>query len=211
MERKSHRSPFSVREYFCLLSCFSNTKILPYSNRRLRSPRSHNVPSRGFSRSHIVWVAIITLLWVPLLTLSGCAGICKKLEPPRITLANILVQEVQVFESVFQIELRVFNTNDVSLEIRGLDCELALNQRHFASGVSDIKTTIPPYGTAKIPIVVYSSVIDVVRGVIGLQDNENLRYDITGHLRLEGGPTLPSSIPFKSEGEITLKRDRGQT
>jgi len=118
---------------------------------------------------------------------------------------------VQVFESVFQIELRVFNTNDIPLEIKGLDCELALNQRHFASGVSDVKTNIPPYGTVKIPIVVYSSVIDMVRGVLGLQKSENLRYNITGHLRLEGGPMIPSSIPFKSEGEITLQRDMGQT
>ena len=96
-----------------------------------------------------------------MLTVSGCAGLGKTLEPPRINLANITVQEMQGFESVFQIELRIFNTNDVPLDIKGLDCELEINDRHFASGVSDTTTKIPSYGTAKIPIVVYSSVIEM--------------------------------------------------
>ena len=54
-------------------------------------------------------------LLLAVLFLVGCAGPGKKLEPPRITLTNIQVQEIKVFESVFQIELRVVNPNDVAI------------------------------------------------------------------------------------------------
>ena len=85
---------------------------------------------------------LICRLLLAMLFLVGCAGPGKKLAPPRITLTNIKVQEIKVFESVFQIELRVVNPNDVAIDIKGLDCELELNDKHFASGVSNKKIKV---------------------------------------------------------------------
>ncbi len=74
---------------------------------------------------------------VPLMVLPfGCAGLGKTIEPPRAHIANIRVEEMRGLETVFQVELRVFNTNDVPLTVKGMDCELKINDRPFAVGVS---------------------------------------------------------------------------
>ena len=62
-------------------------------------------------------VSLLHRLLLGLVFLVGCVGPGKKLEPPQITLTNIQVQEIKVFESVFQIDLRVVNPNDVDIDI----------------------------------------------------------------------------------------------
>jgi LEA14-like dessication related protein len=136
--------------------------------------------------------------------LSGCAGWGKQLETPRITLANFNVQEIKIFESVFTIEMRVFNTNETPMEIKGLNCDLELNGKRLATGVANVKINIPSYETALIPMTLYSSVLDVVTVLRSLTKTEKLEYKLTGRLRL-GDSTMPSTIPFKSIGELPLK------
>jgi LEA14-like dessication related protein len=138
-----------------------------------------------------------------MIVLLGCAGLGKTLETPRISLANIQPLQAKGFEAVFQIELRVFNTNDVAISIKGVDCELELNGRKVASGISKVEKTIPSYGTDTVPITVYSSMLDMVRGMFNLREQEKIRYKIKGRLRLgETGFFVPSTIPFSSEGIV---------
>ncbi len=140
-----------------------------------------------------------------LLLLFGCAGLGKSLETPRINVANMKVQEVKGFETVLQLDLRVINVNDVPIVIKGMQCELEVNERHLASGVSNDKAAIPAYGTEIVPITVYSSVLDLFRGFLGLQENlERLNYTITGSVRVEAGSLTPATLPFKSEGALSL-------
>ncbi len=148
---------------------------------------------------------IFILLSTLAIILWGCAAPGKRLERPQVSLANIGVKEIKAFETVFQVELRVFNTNDVSIEIKGIDCELELDDKHLARGVSKTSTKLPAYGTATIPVDVYSSVLDIVKSVLTLPGKEKLKYRIKGRVHLGGGVLVPSEIPFKSEGELSLK------
>ena len=86
-----------------------------------------------------------------------------------------------------------------------IDCELEVNDRKFASGVSKVEKEIPSYGTDTIPVTLYSSVLEMVRGVLNLPGKEKLKYKVSGHVRLGGGPLVPSVVPFKSEGEFSLE------
>jgi LEA14-like dessication related protein len=131
------------------------------------------------------------------------------LEPPRITLANIQVQEIKLLETAFQIELRLMNTNDVAIEIKGLDCQLELNDKQFASGVSNKKIKVPPYDSATIPITVYSSVMDLARGILDSSKKEKIKYKLKGRVRLGGGLAGTSVVPFESEGELSLPDPTG--
>lgn len=150
------------------------------------------------------YINLFSGLMFILLTLSGCAGWGKRLETPRITLSNFNVQEIKIFESVFTIEICVFNTNEVPLEIKGLNGDLELNGKRLATGVASVKINIPSYETALIPMTLYSSVLDVVTVLRGLAKTEKLEYKLTGHLRLGKG-AMPSTIPFKSTGELPLQ------
>ena len=142
--------------------------------------------------------------FVVLFTVIACAGFGQHLEPPRVKLSNLEVKEIKVLESVFQVQLRVFNTNEVPLEIKGIECELELNGEPFALGVSNVDIEIQPYATEILPIFVYSSVIDMAKGIHGLQKNEQLNYCIKGKIRL-GGNDFASVLPFASEGNLSLK------
>jgi LEA14-like dessication related protein len=138
------------------------------------------------------------------LELAGCAGLGKRLEVPRVTLADIRIEKIKAFEAVTKVELRVLNTNDVSLEIEGIDCTVQLNDREFATGVLNTKTTVPPRDTAIVPMTLYSSLIDVGRGILDFRSDRKLTYKIKGRLHLGGGVLIPPVLPFTSEGELPL-------
>ena len=102
------------------------------------------------------------------------------------------------------VQLRVFNTNAVPLKIQGGDCILEVNGRRFAQGVTDNDTEVPAYGTAVVPLTLYSSMVGMVRSLLTLP-KEELGYKLAGRLRIEGGFMAPSTIPFSSEGKLSLE------
>ena len=135
---------------------------------------------------------------------AGCAGLGKNLEPPRVSLADIRVEEFTGFETVFQIQLRVINTNDVDLNVKGLEAELEINGQSFAAGVSNTPVKIPSFGTELVTVAVYSSVIKMFKSVYGLHESEELKYRLNGKLRVAGNNALATTLPFESEGVVTL-------
>jgi LEA14-like dessication related protein len=143
--------------------------------------------------------AVVSLLLIP-----GCAGLGKTLEAPRVSLADVRIQEMKGLENIVHIDLRVFNTNDIPLTVRGIDCDLTMNGKRLATGISRVEQEIPAYGTAVIPVTLYSSVADLFRGVMGLQNKEKVKFGLTGKLRVEGGAWMPSAIPFNAESELSL-------
>jgi LEA14-like dessication related protein len=138
------------------------------------------------------------------LLMAGCAGLGKPLEPPRVSLADIRVEEFTGFETVFQIKLRVINTNDVDLNVKGIEAELEINGQSFAAGVSNTPVKIPSFATELVTVAVYSSVIKMFRSVYGLQESEELKYRLNGKVRVAGDSLLATTLPFESEGVVTL-------
>jgi LEA14-like dessication related protein len=140
---------------------------------------------------------------VMLFYMAGCAGVGKRLEPPRVKLANIRPESFNVLETVFEVQLRVFNTNDTAFTIKGVESEIEINGKAFAFGVSESDVEVPAYGTELLTMRVYSSVFDILKSAVGLHNEEQLQYRIKGKIRLGTG-TYPSVLPFESEGNISL-------
>jgi LEA14-like dessication related protein len=151
---------------------------------------------------------VLALLTVSVI-ITGCAKPGKRLEPPRINLAHIQVQEIKLFESVLKIELRVFNTNEVALDVNGIDCKLELNGKIFASGVSDTTTKIPAFGSVLVPMMLYSSIIDVFQGFMKSRDTKEMKYTVKGRVHITGGFLLPPVVPFETEGSIPIDIPEG--
>ena len=122
--------------------------------------------------------------------MAGCAGVGKHLEPQRVKLANIRPESFNLLETVFEVQLLVFNTNDTPLTIKGVESEIELTGKPFALGVSESDVESPAYGTALLPLRVYSSVFDIIKSAVGLQNQDQLNYHIKGKLRL-GGSAFP--------------------
>jgi LEA14-like dessication related protein len=145
-------------------------------------------------------MAVTLSAWV-----AGCAGLGKPLESPRISLSNIQMQETSGMESAFLVQLRVQNPNEVDLDIRGVECEVELNGKPFAYGMSNTQVRIPAFGSDVVPVKVYTSVVDIFRGLLNLQGRDDLTYQVKGKVRMGGGAFLPSSLPFDSQGSISVK------
>jgi len=148
-------------------------------------------------------LCLTLLLWVGFV--AGCAGFGKALEAPRVSLSNIQVQDSKGLETTFLVHLRVTNPNDVDLDIRGVDCDLEINGKPFAYGISNAQVKVPAFGSETIPVTVYSSVLDIVKGLFGLQQREDLSYRAKGKVRIQGGGLMPSTLPFDSQGTVSIK------
>lgn len=144
--------------------------------------------------------------------LAGCAGLTSSFEAPKVSLADIQVREIKTLETSFLVQLRVMNPNDFPLEIKGLSCDLEVDERQFASGLQGDTQTIEPYTSTLIPVEVYASVLDMVNSVIGFihsankpeTEMESLTYRLVGKIRVSTGK-LTRNVPFESEGELNLK------
>ncbi len=158
---------------------------------------------KNFSRT--VLVCILTGISVGLVLLHGCAGWGRRLEAPRISLVDIQVLKATLFEATFKIELRVYNTNEVPITLKGADCRLKLQGKEVATGVSDEAIAIPALGTGVVSMTVYSSVLEIIKGLLASSKNEGLDYAVSGRVFLGGGTLIPPFLPFQSEGRLDLK------
>lgn len=150
------------------------------------------------------WIRMGTIV-LAVAGLAGCAGFGRTLETPRISLANLQVQESKGMETVLLVHLRVTNPNEVDLDVRGVDCQIDINDQPFAYGISNAQVRIPAMGSETIPITVYSSVLDILRGLLGLPRREDVRYHLKGKVRLGDSAWMPSTLPFDSRGALSLK------
>ncbi|WP_136799370.1 MULTISPECIES: LEA type 2 family protein [Desulfosediminicola] len=160
---------------------------------------------KNISRAAIPFIFLFTYF----LFIAGCA--LTSLESPEVTLADVQVSEIRSFETVFLVQLRVQNPNEKPLDIEGLSCEMELDGRKFASGLQGAQQTIPPYGTALVPVEVYASVIDMVGSAISMVKSaskkeaqfEDVNYKLSGtvNVKMSG---FSHKLPFESSGKIDL-------
>ena len=158
-----------------------------------------------------VWAAFLVMAW------TGCAGLGQSLQAPDIRLAGLLVEEVDLFETILQLKLRVINGNDVPLVLKGIQCELELNDKSVATGVSRTSVNIPALGSDTVSVKVYSSMFNIASSFFRMVQNEaaktgapDFTYQLSGRIHLETSGLTPSTIPFKTTGKISLENTFGK-
>ncbi|MBT5307111.1 MAG: LEA type 2 family protein, partial [Candidatus Scalindua sp.] len=111
-------------------------------------------------------VKIIRKLILPLLAvavLAGCAGTGRISEPPYISLSNINLLNMNVFEQRYRIMMRIQNPNDVIIPIKGMSFRIFINEQDFARGVSNKPVIIPEFGEEVIEIDATSDLASILR------------------------------------------------
>ena len=156
-------------------------------------------------QSPVFWALFPAFLSLCLL-LAGCATMGPGMEKPTVTVTDLRPGEVKALEAIFFLELRIMNPNDFPLDVSGLNCDLKIDGKHFASGISDVRQEVPAFGTATIPVTVYASMFEMVTSVIQIiqeADRQNVKplsYELAGKVRLRGR----GGFPFDSKGELDL-------
>lgn len=138
--------------------------------------------------------------------LAGCTWMGTSMERPRINIANVTPTEIKLFEQLFDLELRIQNPNDSPLVLNGLSFELDLNDKPFASGLSDQNVTIGRFNSEIVHVKAITSLWSFVRQVAELQKTgmPRVAYRIKG--ALYAGPS-GTKLRFDDAGEIQIPVD----
>jgi LEA14-like dessication related protein len=101
------------------------------------------------------------------------------------------------------VKLRVQNPNDLAIAYNGISLQIDVEDRRFATGVSDASGRVPRYGEAVVAVPVSVSTLGVVRQVLDLASGRNrgkFSYQLTGKL---AGAAF-DSLHFRSRGELDM-------
>ncbi|MEE8242679.1 MAG: LEA type 2 family protein [candidate division NC10 bacterium] len=131
-----------------------------------------------------------------LVSFLGCAGtLHSEVEPPEVYLSDIAPVEIGLFEQRLRVELRILNPNDFALEVTGLDFQLDVNGIQLARGLSNEEITVPRLGESIVSVMTSTTVLDIVRQIENLSQQQEMSYEIRGRLYL--GNTAVGSVPFE--------------
>jgi len=152
----------------------------------------------------------VFVLLAAALALAGCAGMPHK-DPLQVTVVGIesLPGEGEGMEVRMLVKLRVQNPNATEIAFSGAHLQFEVQDRTFASGVSDQTGVIPAFGEAVVAVPVTVSVLRMVRQVAGMLDGQpvdSIRYEMSG--KLSGG--VFSTERFSAKGEFSLSQLQSQ-
>lgn len=135
---------------------------------------------------------LLSLIFV--LCLAGCAGLGEPLEKPRVTLAGLELESLNLFEQRFQVALRLSNPNPLALTVDGVEFDLALNGQPFAHGLSRETVTLPAQGETVVKLKVSTQLGTLWKQLRALQGGgQPLGYQLNGRLFV---PWLPGACPL---------------
>jgi LEA14-like dessication related protein len=148
---------------------------------------------------------LFLLVIVAVLNLNGCAGLPGR-EPIQVTVAGIESLPGEGLEVRMLVKLRVQNPNDDAVEYDGVYVKVDVQDRTFATGVSDERGSIPRFGESVISVPVTVSTLRLAFQALGFvldgKPAEKVNYRMSGKL---DGPGF-GSVRFEADGELALPK-----
>ncbi|MFO1436339.1 MAG: LEA type 2 family protein [Gammaproteobacteria bacterium] len=149
-------------------------------------------------------VRILILAGVAAL-LAACGGLPSKIDPPSVSLSDIRLVDMNLFEQTFAIKLRVQNPNSFEIPVHGLNYALELNGSEIAHGVNDQSVTFPALGEQIVEVNATTNLGSLLGQLGELAHNGmNANYRIRGNFRAGNGLNSFIPIPFDQKGEVGL-------
>ena len=143
----------------------------------------------------------------PLLATLGVAA-CSALptrDPPQVTVAGVQALQGEGLEMRMLVKLRVQNPNDTQIDYNGVALKLEVQDKTFASGVSDQAGSVPRFGETVIEVPVTISAMNMARQVMGAMGGKPLtKIDYVLNGKLAG--SLFSTVRFKSAGTLDMPK-----
>ena len=146
------------------------------------------------------WLPVFLVGWL----LAGCASLPERVEPLRVSVAEMSLVDIGLLELRFDLKLRVRNPNAVAVPVEAISYEIEINDYPFASGSALPKTEIPAQGEALIDATAVSPLLSILRQAFDLRSlPERIKYRMRGRLTFTMGM---GSVPFDLQGEIPLPK-----
>jgi hypothetical protein len=145
----------------------------------------------------------LLVLAATLLVAGGCTTLGAR-DPLQVTVAGIEPLQGEGLELRMNVKLRVQNPNDSPIDYRGVYVKIDVQDKTFATGVTDASGTVPAFGESVIEVPVTASAMRMAHQVFGAMHGggppEKLKYSMTG--KLSGGAF--GTTRFEAEGEFSL-------
>jgi LEA14-like dessication related protein len=149
-------------------------KLLPSTPREL---------SRGGRR--ILWRSgLLPVICAALAVTAGCSSMAG-VEPLEVTLSNLKITEVTVFETTLVAKLRVTNPNPEALTINGGSFKLILDDKKVGTGTASETFTVERLDSAVIDAVFHLNNASALLRVKDILQEQEVTYGVSGSLFTE--------------------------
>ena len=129
----------------------------------------------------------------------GCTGIPLNAKAPKVSVAEVSVKRLGLFEQIFDVGLRVNNPNDFDIDIEGLEFKLEVNSREFATGVAHTHTRVPAFSSAVVHVDTTTQSNKLLQQMKTLPEilKDGVPYRIHGRIKID---SVSDWLPFDRSG-----------
>jgi len=172
-----------------------------YTYSRSRSAAGHDCrPDRN--RSHDIVLAVVLAMGV-----FGCSS-TGSLEPLQVTLVDLQITEMTLFETGMVAKLRVTNPNPEALTIDGASFKLILDDKKIGTGTTKETFTVERLDSAVVDAVFHINNASALLRLKGIMNKDEVSYGIRGHLYTQG-PFGTKNLNVDKMGTIDLADLKG--
>lgn len=155
-------------------------------------------------------LALVSIVLVAAFT-AACTALPFNAKAPKISVAEVSLKRLGVFEQIFDVGLRVNNPNDFDIDIEGLEFKLEINGREFATGVAHTHAQVPAFSSAVVHVDTTTQSSDLLQQMKTLPEilKDGVPYRIHGRIKID---QLSNWLPFDRSGvygEGEKKKDKG--
>jgi len=129
--------------------------------------------------TRLVWILLFSL------GLAACSGLPWNAVAPKVSVADVAIKSLSLFEQQLDVGLRISNPNDFELTIEALEFELDVNGRPFASGLSSNVTRVPAMASVLLRVDTFTQSENLI------QQFKRLSPDV-----------LKAGVPYRVKGRI---------
>ena len=149
------------------------------SNSRSRSAAGHDCRPDRNQPHHVVLAIVLAVVVV------GCSS-SGSLEPLQVTLVDLQITEMTLFETGMVAKLRVTNPNPEALTIDGASFMLILDDKKIGTGTTKETFIVERLDSAVVDAVFRINNASALLRLKGIMDKTEVSYGVRGHLYTQG-------------------------
>ena len=118
---------------------------------------------------------------------AACTGLPFNAKAPKVSVAEVSVKRLGLFEQIFDVGLRVNNSNDFDIAIEGLEFKLDINGREFATGTAHTHTHVPAFSSAVVHVDTTTQSNSLLQQLKTLPElmQDGVPYRIRGRIKID--------------------------
>lgn len=142
------------------------------------------------------------------LSLSGCAGLGRRLLEPEVRVIGVDVGDMALDSAELVFDFEVDNPNAVALVLNQIGYQLHINGRPFADGRRNERTQIAANGESRVQLPLVLRYADVARVIRSLGDNRRPDYELEADFQFDAPVLGAVTVPVRRRGRVPLDRIR---